>query len=66
VGNNPGIYIIAAGGAMIGLGIPWAFWIKPALVRRKSRKLQQRVATQSPSQPHTAKEHAPTPSTTHA
>jgi len=41
IGNNVGFYIVFTGGSMIVLGIPWAFWVKPALVRRQTRKLQQ-------------------------
>lgn len=44
VGNNPGIYIIASGAIMMSVGIPWAFYLKPVLVRRKKRKLQEAVA----------------------
>lgn len=38
VGNNPGIYLVAAGGILMALGIPWAFYIKPALLKRKQHK----------------------------
>lgn len=44
VGNNPGIHMIAAGGVMMGLGIPWAFYFKPYLVRREKRKIQEQLA----------------------
>ncbi len=44
VGNNPGIYVIATGAVMMGVGIPWAFYIKPLLVRREKRKIQERLA----------------------
>lgn len=43
VGNNPGIHVIAAGGVLMGLGIPWAFYVKPYLVRREKRRLQEAV-----------------------
>ncbi len=39
VGNNPGISIIALGGILMGAGIPWAFYIKPWIVRRKRDKI---------------------------
>jgi hypothetical protein len=44
VGNNPGIHMIAAGGVLMGLGIPWAFYVKPWLVRREKKKIQQQLA----------------------
>jgi hypothetical protein len=44
VGNNPGIYVIATGAVMMGVGIPWAFYIKPLLVRREKKKIQERLA----------------------
>ena len=47
IGNNVGAGIIAAGCIMVVLGIPWAFWIKPVLVRRQARKLQQELAAES-------------------
>lgn len=46
IGNNVGIHIIAIGGIMMVLGIPWAFYIKPILVRREKRKIQQRLVEQ--------------------
>ncbi|MBX3380975.1 MAG: hypothetical protein KF805_12855 [Phycisphaeraceae bacterium] len=44
VGNNPGIHIIALGGILMALGIPWAFYLKPYLVRREKRQIQELVA----------------------
>lgn len=49
VGNNPGIYIIAAGAVMMCVGIPWAFYLKPYLVRRRKKKLQAQLAAQAAS-----------------
>lgn len=43
VGNNPGIHIIAFGSIMMGVGIPWAFYIKPWLVRREKERLAEAV-----------------------
>jgi hypothetical protein len=40
VGNNPGYAIIFAGGVLIAAGIPWAFYVKPWLVRRRSARLR--------------------------
>ncbi len=39
VGNNPGIHVIAVGGVMVCAGIPWAFYIKPWLLRRQRDRL---------------------------
>ncbi len=39
VGNNPGITIIALGGVLIALGTPWAFYVKPTLLKRRKSKL---------------------------
>ncbi len=50
VGNNPGIHIIALGGILMGVGIPWAFYIKPLLVKRESRKLKQQHASKASTQ----------------
>lgn len=44
VGNNPGIHIIAAGGVLVSVGIPWAFYVKPWLLRRRKSALQRQVA----------------------
>jgi hypothetical protein len=43
VGNSPGIHVIAAGGVLMALGIPWAFYIKPWLVQREKRRIQAQV-----------------------
>lgn len=43
VGNNPGIYVIAFGAILIGLGIPWAFYVKPAIIRRRKRIIQDQL-----------------------
>lgn len=39
VGNNPGIHIIALGGVLMAVGIPWAFYVKPWLLRRERDRL---------------------------
>ena len=43
VGNSPGIHVIAFGGILMGLGIPWAFYIKPWLVQREKRRIMEQV-----------------------
>lgn len=44
VGNNPGIHVIAFGGLLMAIGIPWAFYLKPYLVRREKRRIQEQLA----------------------
>lgn len=44
VGNNPGIHIIALGGIMMGVGTPWAFYVKPWLLRRRAKKIRAQIA----------------------
>ena len=44
VGNNPGIHVIALGGILMALGIPWAFYVKPWLVKREKARVQAAVA----------------------
>ncbi|MEM1071542.1 MAG: phage holin family protein [Planctomycetota bacterium] len=44
VGNNPGIHVIALGGVLMGVGIPWAFYVKPWLLRRKKLRIQRELA----------------------
>lgn len=43
VGNNPGIHIIALGAVLMGAGIPWAFYVKPWLVRRRKAQIQEEL-----------------------
>jgi hypothetical protein len=44
VGNNPGIHVIAAGGVLMSVGIPWAFYVKPWLLRRRKKRLEADLA----------------------
>jgi hypothetical protein len=39
VGNNPGIHVIALGGVLMGVGTPWAFYVKPWMLKRRKEKL---------------------------
>src|SRR5262249_5367993 len=48
-GNNPGIYIIAAGAVMMSIGIPWAFYLKPWLVQRQKKRIQAQLARERAS-----------------
>ena len=43
VGNNPGIHVIAGGGILMGVGIPWAFYVKPLILRRRKRRIQREL-----------------------
>lgn len=43
VGNNPGIHIIALGAVLMAVGIPWAFYVKPWLLRRRKAKIQAQL-----------------------
>ncbi len=42
VGNNPGIHVIALGGVLMGIGTPWAFYVKPWMLKRRKQKLADR------------------------
>lgn len=46
VGNNPGIHLIALGSIFMGMGIPWAFYVKPLLVRKEKARIAASVAAQ--------------------
>jgi len=61
VGNNPGIRIIAMGAVLFSIGVPWAFYVKPWLVRRRSAKLRAQYAGKKANreQPATAAGLAP-------
>lgn len=41
VGNNPGIHVVAFGGILMGAGIPWAFYVKPWLLRREKQRFAE-------------------------
>lgn len=48
VGNNPGIYIIFASGIMIfGLGVPWAFYVKPQIMQMRKKKIQKELSSKA-------------------
>jgi hypothetical protein len=57
VGNNPGIHIIAAGAIMMAIGIPWAFYLKPYLVRREKKRIQDQIAAGTYVKPVSARKH---------
>jgi hypothetical protein len=54
VGNNPGIYIIATGAVLMSVGIPWAFYLKPWLMARQKRKIQEQLAREGKLKPRAA------------
>lgn len=54
VGNNPGIHVIALGGVLVAIGTPWAFYIKPWLVRRE----RDRLAAEAKANARSKKTHA--------
>jgi hypothetical protein len=56
VGNNPGIYVIAFGAILMGVGTPWAFYVKPWLLRRRKIKIQNQLRAEGklPTKPRTA------------
>lgn len=39
VGNNVGIRVIALGGFLMAIGIPYAFYVKPWMMKRRARQL---------------------------
>jgi hypothetical protein len=45
VGNNPGIHIIAFGAILMSVGIPWAFYLKPVILRRRGARLAAQART---------------------
>lgn len=49
VGNNPGIHVIALGGVLIGVGTPWAFYVKPWLLRRRRDRIKREVGSRAGS-----------------
>lgn len=56
VGNNPGIHIIALGGILMSIGIPWAFYIKPLIMQRRKRRLQAQIAAGVYERPGTTRQ----------
>jgi len=54
VGNNPGIMMIWTGLTLTSVGIPWALWIKPMIVRRKADKLREKVKREQAEKKFTA------------
>lgn len=64
VGNNPGIHVIALGAVLMAIGIPWAFYIKPWLVKRESARIRAAVAAGTWKKPGAP--NSPTPTNTGA
>ncbi|MEC9373370.1 MAG: hypothetical protein VYC34_05970 [Planctomycetota bacterium] len=64
VGNNPGIYIIAVGAVMMSVGIPWAFYVKPLIMKRRRDRLKKQAmesAATSRSKTNVVREEAAAP-----
>lgn len=61
VGNNPGIYVIAAGAVMMSVGIPWAFYVKPAILRYRKKKIQRELAAGTRPRPDKQADRQPVP-----
>jgi hypothetical protein len=61
VGNNPGIYVIAGGAIMMSLGIPWAFYVKPLILRRRKAKIQAQLSAGTYVPPGRVKKSIPSP-----
>ncbi len=51
VGNNPGIHIVALGGILMSVGIPWAFYVKPWILQQRKRRLQASLQAPHPPTP---------------
>ncbi|MEM9418761.1 MAG: hypothetical protein AAGA25_06830 [Planctomycetota bacterium] len=51
VGNNVGIRVIAFGGFLMAIGIPYAFYAKPWLEKRRARKIAAAITQQSKPTP---------------
>jgi hypothetical protein len=51
VGNNPGIHIVAFGAILMSVGIPWAFYLKPVILKRRRAKVAKRVAAGTYARP---------------
>lgn len=65
VGNNPGIHIIALGGILMGAGIPWAFYLKPYLVRREKARIQRQLKDGTYKRPEPRKDNVPAAISSH-
>ncbi len=61
VGNNPGIHIIALGSILMAIGIPCAFYVKPLIVQRKKRRIQEQLRSGTYVRPSRAPSPASTP-----
>lgn len=59
VGNNPGIHVVAFGSVLMGVGIPWAFYVKPWLVRREKQRLAAAVRSGAIKTPRQRREQQP-------
>jgi hypothetical protein len=61
VGNNRGIMVIALGSVLVVVGIPWAFYVKPLLIRRKRDRLRAEAQAKARAAEQASPEHADPP-----
>jgi hypothetical protein len=59
VGNNPGIHIVALGSVLMSIGIPWAFYIKPLILKRRKQRIQKQLAEGTYQRPGSASPREP-------
>ncbi|MEM6314483.1 MAG: hypothetical protein AAF743_10370, partial [Planctomycetota bacterium] len=50
VGNRPGIYTMVAGSILMFIGLMWAFYLKPILIRRAKAAAIAKHAGKKPSE----------------
>lgn len=55
VGNRPGVFTMTLGCVMIGVGLFWAFYVKPAIIRRMKRQALERAASDNNSETESVK-----------
>ncbi|MEM9883025.1 MAG: hypothetical protein AAF800_08925 [Planctomycetota bacterium] len=60
VGNNVAIRVIALGGVLMGVGIPWAFYLKPYLMKHRIRKFNEKLKQRQAAE-ETVEDAGPTP-----
>lgn len=51
VGNRPGVVTMTLGSVMIGLGLLWAFYVKPVLIARNKRRAVEQARVREPARP---------------
>lgn len=51
VGNRPGVVTMTLGSVMIGVGLLWAFYVKPILIARNKRRAMEQALLREPATP---------------